>query len=220
MDGVILDYEGDNFNWIYEIVRNVLSDEGVEAAELTRSELDAFLGDQGVQACVEICNSHNVDARTVWTRLAKGTTEARARKIEQGDFRLFPEVKPVLEKLRSKNIEMALVSNAPEDAIELTLENYDLRKYFDYFRGISDFDDLSDRKPHPDHLNFARAELKRDPFVFIGDSESDVLAARNADMDAAWVNREGSSIDTRPDYEIEKLGGLLNIVGLKDRQLR
>lgn len=218
MDGVILDYKGENFNWIYNIVKEKLEQRNVDTENLTRSELDAFLGEKGVQDCVDICNEHDVDARDVWTELADATTEARAKRIDSGDFNLFSEVENVLERLHSEGIEMALVSNAPESAIKLTLDNYGLRSYFEYFRGISDFDDLSDRKPQPDHLNFAKAELKRGPFVFVGDSESDIIAAKNADMDSVWVNRENGSIDTRPDYEVEILNELLKIAGIEQKQ--
>lgn len=218
MDGVILDYEGENFNWIYSLVRDALEQKDVDAENLSRSELDAFLGERGVQDCVEICNKYDVDARTVWTELADATTYARAERIENGNFCLFPEAKGVLRQLHEEGMEMALVSNAPESAIEVMIENYGLRKYFEYFRGISSFDDLSDRKPHPDHLNFAKAELKHGPFVFVGDSESDIIAAQNAGMDSVWINRDGGSIDTRPDYEIEDLEELLRVVKEKPKQ--
>lgn len=214
MDGVILDFEGENFKWKYDAVRKVLKEHGKNPEKFSRRELDAFIGDQGVKKCVELCNSNNLNARDVWEEIAEETTRARAKKIKEGDFQLFPEVKDVIEELHGQGVELGLVSNAPEMALMETVEYFDLKNYFKFFRGIEDFDDLSDRKPQPDHLNFARAELKHEPHVFIGDHESDILAAQNAEMDSVWVNRNSSSIDVRPDHEIESLDELKNTVKL------
>jgi len=219
MDGVILDFEGEDFQWQNKAVREVLKNHGMKnPEELSRSDFEKFLGVGGVKECAEICNEYGLDAGTVWEAVAEETTKARAKKMNKGDFKLFPDVEEVLNELHQRDILLGLVSNAPEMAIMQTMKYYDLKRFFKFYRGIESFDDLSDRKPHPDHLNFARAELKRDPFIFVGDSESDILAAQNADMDSVWVNRNNSSIDVRPDYEVEQLGELLEIFNIGKSQ--
>lgn len=212
MDGVILNFEGDDFNWKYDAVRNVLNSHGVDAEGMPREKLGKFLGDGGVKKCVEACNSHGVDAETVWTEIAEETSKRRAKRIKDGEFGLFPEVRNVIESLHEEDVQMGVISNAPEMAILETIEYFDLKQYFDFYRGIEDFKDLSDRKPHPDHLNFARAELKRDPFLYAGDHESDVEAAIAASMDSYWVNRYGHRIDQSPTYEGGDLKELPSIV--------
>lgn len=212
MDGVVLDFKGDNFNWKYEAVREVLREEGVDPKDFSREQLGAFMGDKGVRACVEKCNENDLDAEKVWTKIAEETSRKRAEKIKSGEFKLFPEIREVVEELHSLDIELGVISNAPEMAIEETITYFDLKKFFKFYRGIEDFEDLTDRKPHPDHLEFARAELKREPFLYAGDAESDIMAAKNADMDSAWVKRNGGNIDTAPDHTVSSLSELLDIV--------
>jgi len=211
MDGVIFDFRGDDFKWKYDAVMEALQETGLETEGLSRSELDAFIGDKGLEECVEKCNSKGVDAREVWELIAEKTTESRIEMMESGEFCLFPEVKEVLKELKGE-VKLGVISNAPDVAVEAIINHYDLRKHFKYFRGVEDFDDLSSRKPHPDHLELARAELKREPFLYAGDAESDLIAARRADMDSVWVNRTEASMDVKPDYEIDNLREAVDIV--------
>ncbi len=212
MDGVVLNYEGDGFKWKYDAVREALREEGIEVEELTRGTMDAFIGDQGVDALVEVCNDYGLEAAEVWNRVAEKTTFARLDRIREGVFTLYPEVGAVLDELRAHEVQLGLISNAPEDAVEMTVKYFGLRDHFKFFRGITDFEDLSDRKPHPDHLEFAKAELKREPYLYAGDAESDLIAARRAGMDSVWVKRSDASVDVRPDYEARDLREVRRIV--------
>lgn len=212
MDGVILDFEGDNFRWKYDAVRDVLEKRGVDTSGFSRSELDAFLGDKGVDECVKACEEIGLNAGDVWEAVARRTTEARIDKMKTGEFTLYPEVKDVLEQLESMDKELGVISNAPEDAVEAVITHYDLRRHIKFFRGVTGFDDLTSRKPHPDHLKMAQAELKRSPYVYAGDAESDLIAARKAGMDSIWVKRADAKVDVRPDYEIENLEEFLDII--------
>ncbi|WP_347722222.1 HAD family hydrolase [Candidatus Nanohalococcus occultus] len=212
MDGVILNYEGDNMSWQYDAARRVLERNGVDASGLSRKKLKEFLGVEGVKKCVDACNDFGVDAETIWTGMAEETSKERAKRIKTEEFVLFDDVREVIENLHEQEVKLGIISNAPEMAIKETIEYFDLKKYFDFYRGIEDFEDLSDKKPHPDHLNFARAELKRDPFLYIGDHESDVEAAIAAEMDSYWVNRHDWSIEAEPTYERQTLKDVPGIV--------
>lgn len=211
MDGVLLDFEGDGFKWKYDAVRNVLQRHQVETDSMSRDQLNLFIGDRGVQACVEACNDKGLDAKTVWTEIAEETSKARAVQIKKGNFSLFPEVKDVLKEIEGE-VKLGAISNAPETALRETINFFDLKHFFGFFRGIEDFEDLSDRKPHPDHLNYAKAELKRDPFVYVGDHQTDIEAAINAGMDSVWVNRRNHDVDISPDYTIKNLNEILDVI--------
>lgn len=212
MDGVILNYEENGFKWQSRATKRVLENHGVETSELSRDDVGNFIGINGVKSCVELCNEYGVDAETVWTEIARETSKERAKKIKSGDFALFPEVRQVIENLHERDVRMGIISNAPEMAIKETIEYFNLKQYFEFYRGIEDFEDLSDKKPHPDHLNFARAELKRDPFLYAGDHKSDVEAALAAEMDSYWVNRHEHQIDAKPTYERQSLKDVPSIV--------
>ncbi len=208
MDGVVLNFEGgNNFRWKYDAVRSALEEMGVEPGGMERSELDAFLGDRGFKECVKACKEAGIDPGQTWELIAEKTTEARMCMMDEGRFSIYPDASEALEQLHSDDVQLGLISNAPEKAVEAMVDHFGMRDRFEFFRGITDFEDLTSRKPHPDHLEFARAELKRSPFIYAGDAESDVLAAKRADMDSVWIRRDGGSIDTRPDYVLESLDG-------------
>jgi len=212
MDGVILNFEGDGFKWKYDAVRDALSQEGVDGSDFSRGKLDAFIGDKGTERFIEICSNWELDPATTWDVIAEKTSLARMEMIKDGQFSLYPEVKEVLDRLRDKEIELGLISNAPEKAVEVTVDHYKLRDHFKFFRGITSFEDSVARKPHPDHLVFAKAELKRPDYLYAGDAESDLIAARDAGMASVWVNRNGASLDVRPDYEIKELSDLIGLI--------
>lgn len=211
MDGVLLDFEGDGFKWKYDAVRKVLEDHGVDTEEMSRDTLNLFIGDRGVQACIDACNKRDLDARTIWTDIAEETSKSRAKQMKKGNFALFPEVKEVLDQLDG-DVKMGVISNAPETALRETVNFFDMKHYFDFFRGIEDFEDLSDRKPNPDHLDYARAELKREPFIYAGDHQTDIEAAINANMESVWVNRKNHDVDITPDYTVTDLREMMEIL--------
>jgi len=211
MDGVILNYEADNFDWKYNAVDKVLKKHGIKPRDLSRNEKDGLIGDKGLEKIDEICNRLELNTREVWEELAEETSRARAVQIKNGNFELYPGIEDALQKLQNQ-VKMALVSNAPEMAVRETINFFDLKSYFSFYRGIEDFEDLSDRKPHPDHLEFARVELEREPFLYVGDRNVDVEAAKNAGMDSAIVKRSYSDIRESPDYMIEDVFELLSIM--------
>lgn len=212
MDGVVLDYSGDNFKWKYNAVREALREKGIDPSDLSRSELDLFVGEGELNSFVKRCNSLGIHPRETWELVAEKTSIARVEKMKNGDFMLYPEVRDVFEKLKLEGAELGIISNAPEDAVESVVNYYNLGRYLKFFRGINGFDDLPARKPNPDHLELAKAELKRDPYIYTGDMESDILAARNAGMRSVWVKRTETEISIRPDHIVEDLEQLLDIV--------
>jgi phosphoglycolate phosphatase len=123
----------------------------------------------------------------------------------------YDGVLEVLAVMRSHGIKTAVVSNKPD----LTVQGL-CKQYFD---GLTDFSvgDRPDinRKPAPDPLLFAMKALGCDRAVFVGDSEVDIEAARNATLpcvSVTWGFRDrdvleesGASIfaDTAEELEAE-----------------
>ncbi len=213
MDGVVLKFDGGNdFKWKYDAVRDALRQLEVDPGEMSRLDLDAFMGDQGVEKCVEACEKQGIDPAETWEMIAEKTTRARVQMMKNGTFQLYPDAGNAIEVLREDEVELGLISNAPEMAVEATVNFYELKCHLEFFRGITSFRDLFSRKPHPDHLEFAKAELRRTPFLYVGDVESDIIAARDAGIDSVWVKRNGGAMDVKPDYEIESLDRLVGIV--------
>ncbi|MFB6180843.1 MAG: HAD family hydrolase [Candidatus Nanohalobium sp.] len=212
MDGVILNSLIDNEEWKFKAVEKALRDVGVEPEKLSRGEKRALLGDKGYSQCVKTSKEVGVDPRKAWSAIAEQTSMARSRQMEEGNFELYPGVRDLIEGLHDEGVELGIISNAPESAVKLTIEHFDLKRFFKFYAGVRNFEDLQARKPHPNHLELAKAELKRSPFVYVGDAESDLIAARRAGMDSIWVKRGEASHDVEPDYTIDSVEKINEIV--------
>ena len=109
--------------------------------------------------------------------------------------RPYDGVSEVLEIL-GKQYPMAVVSNKPDSAVKTLCDQY--------FPGLYARGESVDcpRKPAPDMVLKAMADIGVDRCVYVGDSEVDVLTARNAGvpcLSVLWGFRDRE--------EIEKAGG-------------
>ncbi|MFB6114742.1 MAG: HAD family hydrolase [Candidatus Nanohalobium sp.] len=212
MDGVVLNSLVDNEEWKYNAVDEALDEEGVDPESLSKDKKDSLLGDQGYSECVKTAKEVGVNPRKVWNTVAEKTTLSREQQLEDRKFELYDGARDTIEALNDKDIKMGIISNAPEMAVELTIEHFDLKRFFKFYAGVRNFEDLQARKPHPNHLELAKAELKRDPFSYVGDHESDLVAAQRADMSSIWVKRTETDVDVTPDYTVTSAKEIRDIV--------
>lgn len=214
MDGIIINSMEDE-EWKYNAVEEALDELNVE--NKNKQIYDALLGDMGYKKCLEVCNSFGIDAREAWELVATKTTEHRIKEIEEERIKLLPGFEEFRDFLNNFNVKKGVISNAPMNAVELTVRSFDLKSFFDFYLGVRDFDDLQVRKPHPNHLEIARAELKREPCIYIGDAESDIIAAQRAGMDSAWVKRSEIDSDVSANYEVESVNKLKELIQIKEK---
>ena len=89
----------------------------------------------------------------------------------------------VLKELRENGIQTAVVSNKPDMTVRKLCEQY--------FEGLADLSvgDRPDieRKPSADPINFAIKALGCTKAIYVGDSEVDVLASKNAKLPCVSV---------------------------------
>lgn len=104
----------------------------------------------------------------------------------------YPGIMELLEQV-AKRYPVAIVSNKPDSAVKALCG--------DYFPGIYARGESGDcpRKPAPDMVYKAMAALGADRCVYIGDSEVDVLTARNAGaacISVTWGFRDEETLRT------------------------
>ncbi|MCU1749196.1 phosphoglycolate phosphatase [Pseudomonas sp. 6D_7.1_Bac1] len=92
---------------------------------------------------------------------------------------VYPGVRETLKWLHKQRVEMALITNKPERFVAPLLDEMKIGRYF---RWIIGGDTLPQKKPDPAALFFVMkmANIPASQSLFIGDSRSDVLAARAA----------------------------------------
>lgn len=102
-------------------------------------------------------------------------------KLREGqDFKFPKELESILEELH-RDFKLGIITSR----IRLGLDDiFDARPIEKYFDVIISLDDVENHKPHPEPLEKAleRLGLKAEEAVYIGDSDTDILAAHAAGM--------------------------------------
>jgi HAD superfamily hydrolase (TIGR01509 family) len=116
------------------------------------------------------------------TELFKTKMKQRVSEKSNGVL-LYDGVVETLKKLKAKNKKLALLTTSLEDLISPALEQYELRLYFDT---ILTAESVTMHKPDPQVIELAITHLKgnKESAIMIGDSVSDLGAAKNAGIDS------------------------------------
>ena len=154
-----------------------------------------------------------------------GIDEKYTAKITEFYLRDYPGVKahvegavPVIKQL-SQKYQLGVVSNGYTDVQYRKLEAMGLR---DLFSCIVLSEEFGIRKPNPGIFHQAALLLHMQPqeCLYVGDSYiNDVIGAKNAGMQACWLNRESATVPDekiKPDYIITKFAEL---PGLLEKQI-
>lgn len=127
------------------------------------------------------------------------------------DSCLYDGVAQTLEQLASAGIAMGIVTNKPEQFVAPLLAHVGIERFFSAIVGG---DTVSPRKPDPAPLYYALEQMKRsrEDVVFVGDSVSDITAARRAGFPVICLSygyNHGRDIrDDDPDAVIDSLAEL------------
>ena len=99
---------------------------------------------------------------------------------------LYPGVREALEQFAEDDLPMGVCTNKPHEISLSVLKALNLQRYF---RSVIGGDALPERKPHARHLleTAARALPGYEQVIMIGDSATDVAAARNAEVPVVVV---------------------------------
>jgi len=100
---------------------------------------------------------------------------------------VYPGVHDTLRWLRKQGVEMALITNKPERFVAPLLDQMKIGRYF---RWIIGGDTLPQKKPDPAALLFVMKMAGVEPgqALFVGDSRSDVLAAKAAGVQCVGLS--------------------------------
>lgn len=92
---------------------------------------------------------------------------------------LFEGVRELLDFLKAKQCFLAIATNAPQSSLTRILEKQDIKSYFDKILGVQVG---IEPKPHPMMLELLKSEAPYETSLFIGDSQKDKEAAKNANL--------------------------------------
>ena len=132
-----------------------------------------------------------------------------------GDSFLFEGVLDVLEFLRERGIEMAIMTRSSREATLKALEMHGIREYF---RIISTRDDVppEELKPNAGQLRRIIDSFGTEPtkVLVVGDHGYDILPAKELGTLSVMITghtagRMSFSVDSTPDFEVQDMKGLL-----------
>lgn len=208
LDGTLIESSADDVSWLYGAVRAALR--GFErpdaAEELEGRDLGKLAGIDGYSDYIAMCEEVRVKPREFWSHVSHHRARAKLRVVSEGELGERNGATQLLEALHSMDLELGVVSNAPDEEVENVVVEMDWRSYLRFFRGVTGVDDLSRRKPDPWHIEMASAELHRDTGLYVGDSRVDIEAAEGAGWDSVHLGNGGGtasySIDSLEELEL------------------
>ncbi|WP_232702662.1 HAD family hydrolase [Halobacterium wangiae] len=162
---------------------------------------------EGLQTVSEI---YDVDPERLWYERDAAFSRRQVAEMEAGRKPLYEDYAAVGDL----EVPCGIVSTNQHRTIEEILDFHDVRAHFDTHYGREmEAESLHRKKPNAHYLERALEDLAVAPerTLFVGDSTSDVEAARNAGTDAAFVwrdHRADYSLDVDPDYELDSLHDL------------
>ena len=99
---------------------------------------------------------------------------------------VYEGMKDVIKKLKNDGYLLAVVSNKPQDGTNEVIKTFFGNEIFDYVFGQRDGVKTKPDK-QPVEITLSALGVKKDDAVYVGDSEVDVLTARNSGVDGITV---------------------------------
>lgn len=136
-----------------------------------------------------------------WTMIRLRNAIVRRQKDELDSVRLFPDIPDMLERLHESGYRMGIVSSNSEANIRRCLRGCDAERWFEQIVGCW--------QPLGKHRSLRRV-LRRTGVLgrqglYVGDEVRDILAARQAGMDAAAVTWGSNTRQLLAHYSPETL---------------
>ena len=197
-DGVLLDSGVNNFLWMDEVRKSAAEDAGysftkedcmkvVEAC--SREEIDELLGRKSMS----------------WEELVKVEKTVENAKIEmvkQGYIRLFSGAQKLLKGL---DVPVGLATNATDISTSFVLDFFSIGNHFRSVRTV----ELERgrwfecKKPCDTLVEGVAQDLGSENVLMVGDSSSDVGAAKSAGIDSVLVESYGKKPSLDPTYRVK-----------------
>ena len=186
--GILFDLDGtllDTLDDLHNAVNHTMTQFG--CPQRTREEVRRFVGN-GVDHLIRLSLPGKADDPDFDTVCAAYRSYYNAH--AQDKTAPYPGILAALSELAAE-YPIAVVSNKPDAAVRLLCQ--------DYFGSIYALGQRSDipRKPAPDMLRLAMAAIGIDRCIYVGDSEVDVLTAKNASvpcLSVTWGFRDEDQI--------------------------
>lgn len=211
MDGVLIEGRGADDAVHDRACADAIAAFGIDVPDRYRSALAGYEYEEGF---VEACRAVGVDPVDFYAARERHSARRIVDRLRDGVRGLYPDV-DALDSLADRH-RLGLVSNNYHPAVEFVIEHHGLDA-FEFARGRDvGVEGFRRRKPDPHYLFEGLAALDADAGYYVGDRETDVLAADRAGLDGVFVRRDHNadvSLGVDPTHEIASLSELDGVLG-------
>jgi len=202
-------------------LESLYGDRGKAICALWRQKQLEYSFRRGLMRCYENFDACTDRALSFAAKTFKIELPEAARRQLLADYLnlpAFPDVFPALEILKSSDCKLMAFSNGVESSLRTLLGNAGVLSYFDEVVSV---DELHTFKPNPDVYAYfvSRGGSFRESTWLVSANPFDVIGAKAAHLNAAWVRRNPEAVfdpwEFEPDIIVENLMALT--AGLKSR---
>ncbi|MGM0605767.1 MAG: HAD family hydrolase [Halobacteriota archaeon] len=210
MDGVLLRGHGTDSVVHSRALDDVLREREIDLVEALRPAMESY---EYTDTFVTACETLDIDPVAFYLEREKRSAKRSIERLAAGIRDLYPDT-DVLEHL-AEHASIGLVSNNYDPTVEFVVDHFGLDA-FQFARGRDlGPDGFRRRKPKPHYLNEALDALEATCGYYVGDRETDVLAAENAGLHSVFIRRDHNAdvvLDVEPTVEIHSLKELIPLV--------
>lgn len=192
-----------------EAARAAFREAGVEDAD--RQHVDEIVTGVTDDGLHEICTTYDLDPEAFWEARERHDERSQLEAFRDGTRGRYDDVAALADLSQGCGV----VSNNHHSTIAFALDYFELRRLFDTYYGREmTVESLRLKKPNTHYLDRALAEFAAGPALYVGDSESDLVAARRAGLDSVFVRRSHCrdvDLSVTPTYEAETLHDVVEI---------
>ena len=190
----------------------VIAFEELGVRDVDRQVIDEIVTGVAVDRLRDICATYGLDPETFWEVWERHDEQSQLAQFRTGARDRYDDV-TIIETLSQR---CGVVSNNHHSTIAFVLDFFDLESLFDtYYGREKTLRSLELQKPNTHYLDRALSELEATSALYVGDSDSDVVAAARAGMDSVFVRRphcRDVELTMSPTYEVDTLEAVVGIV--------
>lgn len=216
-DAVVFDNDGvltrlTDWGLVREAIRDTFQEFG---ADPTDDHVERIL--RGTPERVrQVAAAHDLDPEELWARREANAAAAQREAMELGEKPLYDDHDALTTLRTDYELPLGVVSNNQHETVRHVVDVHGLDDLFGAVYGREPhLEGIRRKKPKPYYIERALSDLNAERALYVGDSDCDVRAARNAGIDSAFVRRDHRAdyaLDSEPTHEIESLRELAEIV--------
>lgn len=185
MDGVVLEGRGADPVVHERALEDALEEYGLTVAERHRSALSGYEYTDGF---ADACRAVGVDPEGFYAARERHSARRIADRVERELRGLYPDV-DALAGL-AERYRLGLVSNNYHQVVEAVVDHHGLDAFTAVRGREPGVEGFRRRKPEPYYLLETMERLGADRGLYVGDRETDLVAAERAGLDGVFIRRE------------------------------